>query len=505
MRRFAKKISAVLFFGLLAFPVFAFCQVDTAWVRYFSGPGSNPDAADAIAVDDSGNVYVVGYSAGTASSWAVLKYSRNGDLAWLRRHPGANGEADYLILDSAGNVYVTGGSNGSGGNPDYTTVKYDPQGNEVWSAQYGGPANGTDWAHWMAIDKANNIYVTGSCADSSGGRETAVIKYDSSGNQRWVARYNNPVYKDDRAGFITVDDNQNVYVAGYSGDSPGSEKEWLTIKYDSLGQEKWVRTFNLWPNGIGNQATKIMADAFGNVVVTGGSMDSSGSLDYVTIKYDSLGNTLWIEHENGPYGLVIVMDLDSLGNVYISGYSGIDIATIKYDLNGNKLWEHRYAGPGGYSSMPSGVNVDKTGNVYVGGFTTGIGTGRDFTAIKIDSMGNELWVKRFVGADTSSNDWSTFATADEMGNVYVTGWSYRNGQYDMMTVKFAPLPAIKGDLNLDGVLTLADVVLMLNSAFKGDPFPAAPSAGDFNCDGVITAADVVIMLQIFFASAPAPC
>ena len=485
----------------LAIAPAAFCQVDTAWVRYYnSGPGNTFDDAWAVAVDDSGDVCVVGYSGGGASpGWIVLKYNRNGELAWFRQRPGAGG-ANYPIFDSAGNVYVTGGDH------DYATVKYDPQGNEIWSATYNGPADGTDWGHWMAIDKANNIYVTGSSADSSGGRETAVIKYDVNGNQRWLARYNNPMYKDDRAGFIAVDDNQNVYVAGYSGDSPGQEREWITIKYDSLGQEKWVRTFSLLPGAGQTQATKIMVNAFGNVIVTGVSADSVfWQTDFVTIKYDSLGNTLWMAHENGPSGLVIVMDLDSAGNVYIGGYSGSDITTIKYDVNGNKLWEHRYTKPGTGDAWPSGIKVDKLGNVYVAGQTTGIGTGRDFTAIKIDSTGNELWVKRFVGPDTSSNDLATFATADEMGNVYIAGKSDRNGQSDIMTLKYAPLPTLKGDLNLDGVLTLADVVLMLNFTFNGDPFAAAPAAGDLNCDSKISPADTVIMLQMFFLSVSPPC
>jgi len=494
MQRFLKKLPIILFFRLLAFPISAFCQVDTAWVRYYSGPGE----AWATAVDDSGNVYVAGVSGIPIASWVVLKYNRNGNLVWIRQRPSVIGGVNHLILDSAGNVYATGGD------PDYTTVKYDPQGNEVWVATYNGPAGGVDWAHWMAIDKANNVYVTGRSADSSGGRETAVIKYDANGNQRWAARYNGPL-NFDQASFIAVDENHNVCVAGRSGDYMGDEKEWLIINYDSLGQEKWVRTFQLWPNTTGNQAAKVKFDVFGNIIVTGGSTDSTGKQVYVTIKYDALGNTLWIARENGPTGLVIVMDLDSLGNIYLSGYSGFDISTIKYDFNGNKLWEHRYTSPGSGGGSPSGIKVDKTGNVYVAGFTTGIGTGLDFTALKLDSMGNELWVKRYVGPDSSSYDWGMFATADEMGNVYITGKSGRNAQYDIMTLKYAPLPALKGDLNLDGVLTMTDVVLMLNFTFNGNPFAAAPSAGDLNCDGKISPADTVIMLQIFFHSAPPPC
>ncbi len=506
-----KKVFFLALLGVSALPVDTFCQVDTAWVRRYNGPGNDWDEPYAIAADDSGNVYVVGFSYGTGASWTVLKYNRNGDLAWLRQRPGTLAAANNLVLDSAGYAYVTGASESFGANLDYTTVKYDPQGNEIWANQYDGPASGADWGVGITLDKRSNTFVTGSSADSGGGREIATIKYGPDGNQRWTARYNSPLNLHDWGGFIAVDDNQNVYVAGHSGDSPGHEKEWITIKYDSLGQEKWVRTFSLRPNTDQNWATKIRVDLFGNVIVTGGSLDILvWQVDYVTVKYDSLGDTVWIAHENGsPYSenLVIVLDLDSLGNVYVSGYSGFDIATIKYDFNGNKLWEHRYTSPASGPTYPSGIKVDKAGSVYVAGVTRGIGTKRDFTALKLDSMGNELWAVRYIGPDTSSDDLATYAAFDEIGNVYITGRTDGNGQsdFDIMTLKFAPLPTVRGDLNLDGILTLGDVVLAINQVFLGEVTPAAPSAGDFNCDGLLTGVDVVILLRMFYLGVTAPC
>ena len=102
---------------------------DTAWVRRYNGPGNSDDVAYAMALDGSGNVYVTGGSVGSETScdYATTKYYPNGDTAWVRRYnrPGNGGdEASAIAVDDSGNVYVTGGSYGSGTDYDWATIKY---------------------------------------------------------------------------------------------------------------------------------------------------------------------------------------------------------------------------------------------------------------------------------------------------------------------------------------------------------------------------------------------
>ncbi|MBL0340043.1 MAG: SBBP repeat-containing protein [Bacteroidetes bacterium] len=97
-------------------------------------------------------------------------------------------------MDSSGNVYVTGKSNGIGqlfpSDYDYATIKYDSTGVQHWVTRYIGPGNGDDVASSLALDSSRNVYVTGYSLGSGTGLDYATIKYDSTGVQQWIERYN---------------------------------------------------------------------------------------------------------------------------------------------------------------------------------------------------------------------------------------------------------------------------------------------------------------------------
>src|SRR3990172_4425054 len=88
---------------------------------------------------------------------------------------------------------------------------------EAWVARYNGLGNGLDVAYAMAADGAGNVYVTGqSVGFSYIGSDNVTIKYDTNGNQVWVARYNGSGNSNDIARAIAVDGSGNVYVTGVS-------------------------------------------------------------------------------------------------------------------------------------------------------------------------------------------------------------------------------------------------------------------------------------------------
>jgi hypothetical protein len=195
----------------------------------YNGIGSDHDYPSDVEVDGSGNVYVTGLSAG---DYATIKYDVSGQEQWVARYDaGFSDNAAALAVDDSGNVYVTGHSSGAGTSEDYATIKYDPSGKELWVARFDGPGDSTDHAAAIARDPSGHIYVTGNCTGEGTGYDYATVKYDASGQELWAVRFDAPG-EDDRGVAVAADNSGNVYVTGLSL-APGASYDFVTIKYQS--------------------------------------------------------------------------------------------------------------------------------------------------------------------------------------------------------------------------------------------------------------------------------
>ncbi|MCK4825359.1 SBBP repeat-containing protein, partial [bacterium] len=257
-------------------PAFLSAQVDTVWVKRWTSPGAESDWAYAIAVDDSGYVYVTGKTenAGTLDDWTTIKYLPDGDTVWVRNFasPGSpNERASSIVIGPSGNIYITGYTMSSSAG-DYLTIKYKPDGDTVWTRRYNGTGDSYDFAHWVAVDDQENVYVTGYSRGLSYQYDIATVKYDSSGTQLWVARFDGSGNYNDKGHKVIADNSGYVYVTGYiNPNSSGTLYDYVTIKYDAVtGDTMWARTYN-GPVDSFDIARDIEVDASGNVYVTGSS------------------------------------------------------------------------------------------------------------------------------------------------------------------------------------------------------------------------------------------
>jgi len=225
-----------ILWGVIVLPTILFAQ-RTDWVKKYNGSGDYRDCGYGIAVDKAGYIYAVGqgYGKDTKCDFTTIKYAPNGQVVWIRKYNGAENNYDrpYAItVDDSGNVYVTGRDWGNESTfENIVTIKYDSDGNTLWTATYDGDANDYDCPYAIAVDKNFNVYVVG---ESWGGEDTwediVTIKYDKHGKTVWVERYNGLDNDLDYPTSLVVDDNFNVYVTGLSY-SLDTDEDMVTIKY----------------------------------------------------------------------------------------------------------------------------------------------------------------------------------------------------------------------------------------------------------------------------------
>lgn len=334
-----------------------------------------------------------------------------------------------------------------------------------WAKQYDGtdyatpykPADSFDQGRAITVDSAGSVLVA---AQSNGFH---VSKYSgTSGALLWEQRIGTGITYSDVALAIAADAKGDVIAAGVLGG------DFYTAKYaGSDGRLLWQQRYN----GIGNDSDGAIAlalDPDGNVVVTGHTIAFGkareyrtffGDIIYVpappdiyTAKYDGAnGHLLWEQRYDGPAqesDYPADLGLDPQGNVIMTGYSStrlrpdgltdVDIYTVKYaGPTGELLWEKRADG-GGYD-YPTGLVVDRFGNVVVNG---SLGDGQSVAAsytVKYSGSGRVLWERK--GTSGSIVTLGPIAANSE-GDIAVTGsylhtapdGNYAQGFY---TAKFA--------------------------------------------------------------------
>jgi hypothetical protein len=397
------------------------------WASVYNAPTN--DWPVAMAVDDLGNVYVLGESREPPFSFVTIKYDASGQQIWATRSS-FSGEASALVLDDGGNVYVTGESwVGIVGNlMDFVTVKYDADGQERWVNHYRTPGYKFSGASAIALDGSGGVLVCGRSYASDNqvtGSAIIILKYDNKGKLQKEIAY--PTGEDVGGTAMRLDRKGNIYVVGDSGSIDNHTSQYLTVKFDPSGNMVWAERYKGPQNA--NVPIGLELDSQGNVYVSGSSASKPASFgfDFATVKYDVNGNEQWVRRYDrlvrGGEDQAKAMGIDNAGNIYVTGSSGAlsDYATVKYDTNGQELWVALYNGPANDNDFPSNLVLDKAGNVYIAGSSVKEkGLNYDINIIKYDTNGQKIWDTWYSGPGASW-DIPNALKLDAAGNIYVTG------------------------------------------------------------------------------------
>ncbi len=330
------------------------------WVRQAGGGGI--DRATALAVTESGQVYLAGTFSGLAefgttnlssvgaSNIFLAKLDGDGDLLWVRPVVCTNTfRVKSLAIDVSGNCWLAGtfstfvdfGGITLSGYTDAFLAKFDNMGNPVWGRRFGGGS--LDEATSVRISPDGNSYVTGSFVGSatfggtnlvSGGNEDMfLIKLNSAGDVVWAKR-GGGLFTDMGNG-LAVDAEGGVYVAGQYTRSASFDGVVLTnafgitlfiARYTSEGSLLWIRQAG---TNTATVATAVTVDPARNVYVTGNYGTNSafgdgilaGTNDCFVTVYDSAGTLQWVRSAGGSgFDSGQSVALDQFGGLLVAGH-----------------------------------------------------------------------------------------------------------------------------------------------------------------------------------------
>jgi len=253
------------------------------WTAAFGGAGTEDDEYRGAGVDRSGNVLVAGRCWRASEDLVAAKYAPDSTLLWMKFVDGGMADAaEAAVVDDSGCLYAAGYSELSGTEYDFLIVKFDPQGDTVWTRRYNAPDSGSEWACAMTIDSSGSVYVTGVSDGAGSGDDFLTVKYRRDGSLAWAARYSGPYYHDVPYD-IGADRRGGAYVVGRTAIT-SSNDDCIIVAYDSLGSVAWSRTY-AGSSGQDDMFYRVAVGPSGDPCAVGWVWNESTGTDVVAAKY----------------------------------------------------------------------------------------------------------------------------------------------------------------------------------------------------------------------------
>ncbi len=371
------------------------------WVK--SVGGTSDDQGNAISVDATGNVYIVGNFRGTAdfdpgvalfpltsaggNDVFILKLTGDGDFIWANR---VGGTPSAFGSDNGGSLAITTSGDLLVYGYFYGTVDFDPG-----AGSFPLTSAGSGDLFILRLT-TNGTFVSALKIGGSSFDVTSDMFLDPLGNIFLSGFF-----------YTTTDFNPGAGVFNLTSNGAGDA---FVCKLDPTGNFLWAKSLG----SVGDDnSTSVRTDATGDVIVTGyfeGTVDldpgpsqlnftSAGMKDMFFIKLTATGDLIWAKII-GATEDDVAQDIatDASNNIYIAGAFN---KTVDFD-----------PGPATFSITSFAF--------------------QDIFALKLNTSGDFIWV---IGAGGVSNDFPTGLKLDASENIYLTG-AFRG------TVDFDPGPNI---------------------------------------------------------------
>ena len=385
----------------------------------YLGGSSNPefgDGATGIAVDSSGDAYLVGVTGSadfptTGSAFQTVNNAAatgGGDAFVAELNPAGSAlvystflggstfdEAYGIAIDNAGNAYVTGSTesadfpvtsgvvqsqNGAptaaGATPTSNAfiTKLNPTGSRlIYSTYLGGTGNIQDYGSGIAVDSAGDAYVTGTASSTdfpvtTGAFQKVNNAATNGGNNAFVAKINPTgtalIYSTflggagtanggDGASGIALDSSNDAYVAGSA------------FSADFPVTTGAFQTVNNAATGGGPNAFVTKINPAGAALVYSTYLGGSGGENGNGITIDSVGDAYVTGFTSSSNFPVTNGAFQSVNN----GLSGASNSFVsKFNPAGTGLLYSTYLGGSG-GDYGLAIAADGSGNAYVFGYT----------------------------------------------------------------------------------------------------------------------------------------
>ena len=322
------------------------------------------------------------------------------------------------LFDSQGDYYSIGETNRHDTWTDWFVAKHSAAGAVLWSQNIGALGHNPDEVADAVLDLQENLIISGYAITPVTGRDfLTVCLRKEDGNIKWTGVYHDPEslrvrFTGDTPSQNGVDPQGNVYVAGMTYTT--TKGYYLLVSYNTNGTQRFVyrREFSF-----GNDPEPLLAvDSDGSSILAGG---------FGLVKIDRTGRELWStdprpSSQTFP-NKFLGMQLDKMGNIYVSESTSDGYYIEKFDAFGNsQFWTDAVQAFPEWNFQPGGrFYLDDFGNAYVPGSGGNVTSEKDIFLLKLNAYMEQLWAAR-VDGDAEGFDYG-FDLRVRGTNVFLTG------------------------------------------------------------------------------------